>query len=112
MSIYTIINLICNSFTSFSAFTMLINIFGDPTNKVWQTPIKAWIAKTGLTITTCGALWNIYILSTPSMSEILSNIGVSVSLFLLSWWQWENFKDNKKHLKKNYKKSNNDTLNR
>lgn len=98
MSIYTILNLISNAFTSFSAFTMLINIFGDPSNKVWQNPIKAWIAKLGLTTTTCGALWNICILSTPNFSEILLNIGISVSLFLLSWWQWENFKENKKRL--------------
>ena len=95
----TIINLIANLFTSFSAFTMLINIFGDPDNKVWKEPLKAWIAKFGLTMTTCGALWNIFSLSTPAKSEILLNIGIACSFFLLSWWQWETFKESKKQKK-------------
>ena len=102
MSIYTVINLISNLFISFSAFTLLINIFGDPSNKVWNEPIKAWVAKLGLTMTTCGALWNVYSLSTPPRSEVLLNVGIACSLFLLSWWQWEQFKENKKtRLKKN-----------
>ncbi len=101
MNKITIINLISNLFISFSAFTMLINIFGDPHNKVWKNPIKAWIAKLGLTTTTCGSLWNVYSLSTPNISELLLNVGVSVSLFFISWWQWENFKESKKLRYKN-----------
>ena len=96
MTIETVVNLVSNLFISFSAFTLLINIFGDPENKVWKEPVKAWIAKLGLTMTTCGALWNVYTLSTPSRSEILLNVGIASSFFLLSWWQWGQFKESKK----------------
>ena len=96
MTIDTLVNLVSNVFISFSAFTLLINIFGDPDNKVWNEPVKAWIAKLGLTMTTCGALWNIYTLSTPTRSEVLLNMGIACRFFLLSWWQWEQFKASKK----------------
>jgi len=105
MTTDTAVNLVANMFISFSAFTMLINIFGDPHNKVWHQPVKAWIAKLGLTMSTCGALWNIYTLSTPSRSEVLLNMGIASSFFLLSWWQWDQFKENKKaRLKKRHTK--------
>jgi hypothetical protein len=87
---------VANLFISFSAFTMLINVFGDPHNKVWHQPLKAWIAKLGLTMSTCGALWNVYTLSTPSRSEVLLNMGIAASFFLMSWWQWDHFKESKK----------------
>lgn len=107
MTISTLVNLVSNLFISFSAFTMLINIFGDPRNKVWKEPVKAWIAKFGLTVTTCGALWNIYVLSTPGGSEVLLNLGIAVSFFLLSWWQWEQFKESKKARQSKKLKQNN-----
>jgi hypothetical protein len=96
MSVDTSVNLVANLFISFSAFTMLINVFGDPHNKVWHQPLKAWIAKLGLTMSTCGALWNVYTLSTPSRSEVLLNMGIAASFFLMSWWQWDHFKESKK----------------
>jgi DNA-binding transcriptional regulator of glucitol operon len=43
----------------------------------------------------------VYSLSTPNISELLLNVGVSVSLFFISWWQWENFKESKKLRYKN-----------
>ena len=96
MSWLTIINLISNFTISFSALALLIHIFGDPDNSIWNNKIKAYLAKFGLTVTTCGAILNVLSLSTPNQTEILLNVGMSLTFFWLSWWQWEQFNTIKK----------------
>lgn len=93
MNHYTVINAIANSTTAFSAIGLLVHIFGDPDNSIWDDKIKAWLAKTGLTILTCGAIANVLTLSTPAVSEVLLNCGMSITFFWLSWWQYEQFKE-------------------
>lgn len=92
MSELTIINIISNCTIAFSAGALLIHIFGDPDNSIWDNGIKAWLAKFGLAVTTCGAILNVLTLSTPNKTEILLNVGMSITFFWLSWWQWEQFK--------------------
>ena len=92
MNAYTIINIISNLTIAFSAGALLIHILGDPDNTIWNNRIKAYLAKLGLSITTCGAIINVLTLSTPNKTEILLNVGMSVTFFWLSWWQWEQFK--------------------
>jgi hypothetical protein len=92
MNAYTIINIISNLTIAFSAGALLIHILGDPDNAIWNNRIKAYLAKLGLSITTCGAIINVLTLSTPNKTEILLNVGMSVTFFWLSWWQWEQFK--------------------
>jgi hypothetical protein len=86
------INAIANCTTAVSALALLIHIFGDPDNEIWDNRIKAWLAKIGLSVTTCGAVSNAITLSDPPVTEIILNCGIAVTLFWLSWWQWELFK--------------------
>lgn len=92
MNLYTILNVISNITIAFSAGALLIHILGDPDNSIWDDTIKAYLAKLGLSITTCGAVVNVLTLSTPNKTEILLNVGMSVTFFWLSRWQWEQFK--------------------
>lgn len=92
MNAYTIVNIISNLTIAFSAGALLIHILGDPDNSIWNNRIKAYLAKLGLSITTCGAIINVLTLSTPNKTEVLLNVGMSVTFFWLSWWQWEQFK--------------------
>lgn len=100
MNIDTIINVITNCTTAFSSGALLIHVFGDPDNSIWNDKIKAYLAKFGLSVTTCGAILNVLSLSTPSRTEILLNIGISLTFCWLSWWQWEQFQLMKKESKK------------
>ena len=93
MNPYTIINAIANCTTVISAIGLLVHIFGDPTNSIWDNKVKAWLAKTGLTVIICGATANVLTLSTPATTEVLLNCGMSLTFFWLSWWQFEQFKE-------------------
>jgi hypothetical protein len=93
MNPYTVINAIANCTTAFSSIGLLVHIFGDPDNSIWADRIKAWLAKTGLTVLTCGAISNVLTLSTPVITEVLLNCGMSITFFWLSWWQYEQFKE-------------------
>lgn len=100
MNWHTIINVISNCTIAFSALGLLIHIFGDPDNAIWDNKIKAYLAKFGLTVAVCGSILNVLTLSTPNDTEILLNIGMSLTFFWLSWWQWEQFKEMKEAAKK------------
>lgn len=97
----TITNLISNCTIAFSSAALLIHIFGDPDNQIWDNRIKAYLAKFGLAVTTCGAILNVLSLSTPNQTEILLNVGMSLTFFWLSWWQWEQFHEFKNAAKIN-----------
>lgn len=92
MNPFTIINAFANCTTAISAIGLLVHIFGDPTNPIWDNKIKAWLAKVGLTVTICGSISNALTLVTPSQTEVLLNCGISLTFFWLSWWQFEQFK--------------------
>jgi len=92
MNFFTIINVITNCTTAISCIALLVHIFGDPNNPIWDNKIKAWLAKVGLTITICGAISNAITLTTPPPTQVLLDCGISLTLCWLSWWQWELFK--------------------
>ena len=102
-TIETVINALANITTSISSLALLIHIFGDPDNTIWNNKIKAILAKLGLTIMICGATSNALTLSTPPVTELILNIGISLTLFWLSWWQWELFKQTHKETTKTIK---------
>ena len=104
MSWETATNLVSNCTIAFSSAALLIHIFGDPDNSIWNNNIKAYLAKFGLSITTCGAILNMLTLSTPNRTEIILNVGMSMTFFWLSWWQWEQFHAMKEAAKKSNKK--------
>jgi hypothetical protein len=89
----TLINAVANTTLAISALGLLVHIFGDPENSIWDNKVKAWLAKIGLSITICGAIANVITLSTPNISEVVVNCGMSVTFFWLSWWQYELFKE-------------------
>jgi hypothetical protein len=93
MTTPAVINAVANCTTAFSALGLLIHIFGDPDNSVWDNNVKAWLAKSGLSVVVCGAIANVLTLSSPATSEIILNCGMSLTFFWLSWWQWEMFKE-------------------
>jgi hypothetical protein len=93
VNIYTIINAVANCATAMSAIGLLIHIFGDPDNTVWNNKIQAWLAKAGLSILICGAISNVLTLSTPVKTEILLNCGMSITFFWLSLWQYNQFRE-------------------
>lgn len=89
----TLINAVANCTTAFSALGLLIHIFGDPDNPIWDNTVKAWLAKAGLSTAACGAISNVLTLNTPPITEVILNVGVSITFFWLNWWQWEIFKE-------------------
>lgn len=91
MKYLTIINVITNCMTAISSGALLIHVFGDPDNVIWNHKFKAWLAKAGLSVTTCGAIANALTLSNPGATEVLLNVGISITFCWLSWWQWDQF---------------------
>lgn len=89
MNIYTIINIVSNCIMGTSAALFLISVFGDKENPVWKSPIKAWLIKLGLSITSCGAALNVLTMSTPAPTEVLLNCGLSLIFCWLSIQQRE-----------------------
>jgi hypothetical protein len=92
MNAETVVNVVANCTTAFSALGILIHIFGDPDNPIWDNTVKAWLAKGGLSTAACGAISNVLTLSTPPITEVILNVGISITFFWLNWWQWEIFK--------------------
>jgi hypothetical protein len=66
----------------------VISVFGRADHPIWETKHKAYLAKIGLCISGCGALLNVLSLSTPSVTEIVLNIGLSLNFCWISWWQY------------------------
>jgi hypothetical protein len=84
-----------------SAIGLLIHIFGDPDNLIWNNKLQAWLAKFGLSVIICGAVSNVLTLNTPAKTEIILNCGMSITFFWLSLWQYEQFTEKVKASKKN-----------
>ena len=93
MTNLSLVNVIANCTTAFSGLGLLIHIFGDPDNSIWNNRMKAILAKLGLSITTCGAIANCITLSAPPPTEVVLNVGIAVTFFWLNWWQFEMFKE-------------------
>ena len=100
MSAIVIVNAISNVTTSISSLALLLHVFGDPNNEIWDNRIKAWLAKIGLSVMICGATSNALTLSNPPPTEVVLNVGIALTLFWLSWWQWELFKQMHHKVKK------------
>jgi hypothetical protein len=105
MDFFTIVNVITNCTTAISSIALLIHILGDPDNAIWNNQIKAWLAKIGLSITVCGAVSNAITLTTPPPTQVLLDCGISLTLCWLSWWQWEQFRENFENKKTDTKKT-------
>ena len=87
MNALTIINLLSNLIIFTSVFMFIISVFGRADHPIWETKWKAYLAKVGLCISGCGALLNMIQLSTPILSEIVLNVGLSLNFLWISMWQ-------------------------
>lgn len=87
MTALTIINLVSNLIIFTSVFMFIISVFGRADHPIWETKWKAYLAKVGLCISGCGALLNMIHLSTPILSEIVLNVGLSLNFLWISIWQ-------------------------
>jgi hypothetical protein len=101
MNILTVINAISNLIIFASTFMFIISVFGKSDHPIWDTKWKAYLAKVGLCISGCGAFLNLLTLSTPNVTEIVLNIGLSLNFCWLSLWQ---FYSTRKSFKKHHKK--------
>lgn len=101
INLLTLINAISNCTIAMSAIGLLIHIFGDPDNLIWNNKLQAWLAKFGLSVIICGAISNVLTLNTPAKTEIILNCGMSITFFWLSLWQYEQFTEKVKASKKN-----------
>jgi hypothetical protein len=100
INLFTLINAISNCTIALSAMGLLIHIFGDPDNSIWNNKLQAWLAKFGLSVIICGAVSNVLTLNTPAKTEIILNCGMSITFFWLSLWQYEQFTEKVKQSKK------------
>lgn len=95
MSTLTLINLISNVIIGTSIMLFIISVFGRADHPIWENKYRAYLAKVGLGISGCGALLNVLNLSTPNITEIVLNIGLSLNFCWLSWWQYSESKQRK-----------------
>lgn len=96
MNLLTLINLISSSIIAVSTTLFVISVFGRPDHPIWENKYRAYLAKIGLCISSCGAILNIVSLSTPPITEIVLNIGLSLNFCWLSWWQYAESKKSKR----------------
>jgi hypothetical protein len=104
MSILTLINLTSNIIICTSTMLFIISVFGRADHPIWEHKYRAYLAKIGLGISGCGALLNILNLSTPNITEIVLNVGLSLNFCWLSWWQFSESKKTKTSPKPTIKK--------
>lgn len=98
MSTLTLINLISNVIIGTSIMLFIISVFGRADHPIWENKYRAYLAKVGLGISGCGALLNVLNLSTPNITEIVLNIGLSLNFCWLSWWQYSESKQRKEKI--------------
>jgi hypothetical protein len=91
----TVINIVSNVIIGTSIMLFIISVFGRADHPIWENKYRAYLAKIGLGISGCGALLNILTLSTPSATEIVLNVGLSLNFSWLSWWQYAETRQNK-----------------
>lgn len=84
----TVVNIVSNAIIGTSIMLFIISVFGRPDHPIWENKYRAYLAKIGLGISGCGALLNVLTLSTPSATEIVLNVGLSLNFCWLSWWQY------------------------
>ena len=100
MSLLTFINLLSNCIIGTSILLFIVSVFGRRDHPIWENEYRAYLAKVGLGISGCGALLNVLYLSTPPITEIVLNIGLSMNFCWLSWWQHAESKRSTKDKKK------------
>jgi hypothetical protein len=78
-----LINAIANIGITISVSLFIIAVFGSNNKAINKlTFVEKWMVRIGLSVTACGALYNVLTLSVPPTSELIMNVGLAI---LFSW---------------------------
>lgn len=86
MSQLTAINVVANIICMGSMLHLIVRVFGNPRSPVYANKWGAYACKLAASVTFCGAVANVATLSTPTWSEALLNIGVSLNFLWISYF--------------------------
>ena len=75
MNPLTLANAVANVIVVFAVAGMAIRVFGDPKHNIHQHPELFWIRKFISSLVICGAVLNLFTLSTPNWTEVVLNYG-------------------------------------
>ena len=79
MNSLTIANAVANVIVVLSVAGMAIRVFGDAKHNIHQHPELFWIRKFISSLVICGAVLNLFTLSTPSWTEVVLNYGFAAN---------------------------------
>lgn len=89
MKVETTINLIANIIIFCSVITYTILVYGKTQGGIWSNKYNAMLGKLALAVNACGALLNIVTLSTPNITEVIQNFGLSLTLVWIALHQYK-----------------------
>lgn len=89
MKVETTINLIANIIIFCSVITYIILVYGKTQGGIWSNKYNAMLGKLALAVNACGALLNIVTLSTPNITEVIQNFGLSLTLVWIALHQYK-----------------------
>jgi len=75
MNPLTLANAVANVIVVFAVAGMAIRVFGDAKHNIHQHPELFWIRKFISSLVICGAVLNLFTLSTPNWTEVVLNYG-------------------------------------
>lgn len=79
MNPLTIINVAANVAVAGSVFLLSMRVFGRPDHPIHARPVFLFARKFVSSVVICGSVMNVITLSTPSWTEVLLNVGFSLS---------------------------------
>ena len=79
MNPLTLANALANVVVALSVAGMAIRVFGDAKHNIHQHPELFWIRKFISSLVICGAVLNLFTLSTPSWTEVVLNYGFATN---------------------------------
>jgi hypothetical protein len=92
-----IINFIANIMICISVTLFIIAVFGSQNKVIMSMNVfEKFLIKLGLSITSCGSLFNVLTLSTPNKTEILLNVGLALIFTWAVHFHFKYFIKNKK----------------
>jgi len=86
MNQITAINVVANIACMGSMLHLISKVFGNPRSPVYANKWGAYACKAAASVTFCGAVANVATLSTPTWTEVLLNVGVSLNFLWISYF--------------------------
>ena len=86
MNLLTIVNATANVIVAIAVTDLALRVFGRPDHPIHKRPLMLFTRKLVSSIVICGAVLNVATLSTPSWTEVLLNVGFSLSYIWSSYY--------------------------